>query len=203
MSDLLSMEQPVMPLGIYIENPISYMSDISHGKVSKFSKVKNVNMKILTSYKKKLQNSLGKKEMGYADNIRILRDISNNDKVVLDYVDMRKPHLPIFITNPPPGFVIDDKCKVMVMYHYSPKIVGLKNFQDLLDRQGDKRLTSKNYKTNPNLNNNVGKQQLVNSQDNFYFYVNSLKERIRKQYNQAFKVIEQMNLEKQEEETQW
>jgi hypothetical protein len=203
MSDLLSMEQPVMPLGIYIENPISYMSDISHGKVSKFSKVKNVNMKILTSYKKKLQNSLGKKEMGYADNIRILRDISNNDKVVLDYVDIRKPHLPIFITNPPPGFVIDDKCKVMVMYHYSPKIVGLKNFQDLLDGQGDKRLTSKNNKTNPYLNNHVEKQQLVNSQDNFYFYVNSLKERIRKQYNQAFKVIEQMNMEKQEEETQW
>jgi hypothetical protein len=203
MSDLLSMEQPVMPMGIYIENPLSYMSDISHGKVSKFNKVKNVNMKILTSYKKKLQNhSLGKMEMGYADNLRILRDISNNNKVVLDYVDMRRPHLPIFITNPPPGFMIDDKCKVMVMYHYSPKTVGLKNFQEYLNRQSDKRFSVRNIKIPTNLNDQVEKQQLINSQDNFYFYVNTLKERIKKQYTQAFKVIEQKNLEKQEEEVE-
>ena len=56
MSDLLSMDHPVMPLGIYIENPLTYQSQKSEGKVTKFNKVKNVNLRIQTSYKKKLQN---------------------------------------------------------------------------------------------------------------------------------------------------
>ena len=39
--------------------------------------------------------------------LKILKEISHNDKVLLDYIDVKKILLPIFITNPQLSFIID------------------------------------------------------------------------------------------------
>jgi len=189
-ADLLSLEQLVMPLGVYVKNPLVYMNEKSQGKVSRFTRLQTTaNIKITTSYKKKILNTnlLDKVEQGYMDNLKILRDFSYNDKVVLDYTDIRKPHLPIFITNPPPGFILNKECKILVLYHYTHKNKGLKDFQQLYLQKRERNLRGANLIQNMN---NAMKKTLTNSQDNFYFYINSLKDRIRERYTEAFTILE-------------
>jgi hypothetical protein len=200
-TDLMSLDIPSIPLGIYIENPLSYINVHSQGKVSKdrtkiIKNIKRYSMKIITSHKRKLVNieSLDKIEQGYTDNLKVLRDISYNDKVILDYVDFNKPHLPIFITNPPPNFIINDNCKILVLHHFSPKISGVRDFQKkLLEQRFANKLNIKHITKHIS---NPTKIRLVESQENFFLYINILKEKLKKSYTDSLKNLENKKLSK-------
>jgi len=118
--DLMKLEPPAMPLGIYVSQPLDYVSIKSQGKIQSNSNPKNGDrIDIFTSHKKKLVNrdEMDKNDKGYQGKLKIMRDISYNNKIVLDIMDLNKNFLPIFITNPGPNFIISNNCKVMILYY--------------------------------------------------------------------------------------
>ena len=117
--DLMRLDPPALAFGIYVEHPLEYISMRSQGKVNKIENKNGEMIDIFTSHKKKLVNidGMDKIEQGYYGNLKALRDVSYNDKIVLDIMDLNRSYLPIFITNPGPGFIISENCKVLVLYH--------------------------------------------------------------------------------------
>jgi len=120
--DLMKLEPPALALGIYVRQPLEYVSIKSQG-IIKGNNDKNQkdgsNLDIITSHKKKLVNNIDmdRNDQGYLGKLKIMREISYNDKVVLDIMDINKNFLPIFITNPGPNFIISKNCEVMILYY--------------------------------------------------------------------------------------
>ncbi len=117
--DLLKLEKPALPLGVYVSDPLSYHLLDSKGNI--FHSKKTPFWKIVNSHKRKLINleSMGRFESAYFDNMKFIRDISYTDKIILNCVDLKKTHLPIFITNPLPGFILTKNCKILIMTNSS------------------------------------------------------------------------------------
>lgn len=125
---LLRLDNPALPLGLYIERPLKYMNLKSNGQIHlneenrkmHLDKDKISGIKVKTSMKKKLRNLslLDKVEKAYLNDMKIIRDSSFNNKVVLDYVNINRNNLPVFITNPRPDFLLLKNTHVMVLYHY-------------------------------------------------------------------------------------
>lgn len=191
LNDMLLLENPALCLGVYVENPLDYLSIQSQGRVLRMTRKQTENLKITTSHKKKLVNldMLDKIEQGYKDNLKIIREISFNDRVILDYVDINKSHLPIFITNPYPGFILNERCKMMVLYNfdtsklkeplksYEPKYCSYENLseQQSITYQFEK-----------------AKSKINKSQDNFFCFYDALKEKIKDRYADSLKYVEKM-----------
>ncbi len=136
--DLMKLEPPALSLGIYVKQPLNYNFIKSQGEIKK--KYRDTNsgnsVDIITSHKKKLINKLEiDNDEGYQEKLKIMKDISYNDKVVMDIMDLNKNYLPIFITNPPPNFIIADNCKVMILYN-----TDCDNYENL-----DKKTNNTNY----------------------------------------------------------
>ncbi len=108
--DLLDLD--TLSLGLYLPFPTDYFKLKSEGKVVMDD---NKISKVVTSHKS--MYSKGAKVV-YGDNnyFEILKENSYNDKAVLDYVDVDRSPLPIFITNPEPGFILLEGVKVMVLF---------------------------------------------------------------------------------------
>jgi hypothetical protein len=182
MNHFFSFDRPCIGLGVYIENPLSYMSNKSLGKVST---QRSSTMRIINSHKRLLKNlkAMDKVEQGYMDNMKILRDISYNDKIILDYVDIRKTHLPIFITNPPPHLILEEGFKVMLLTHYKNRtrntVMRIKNIF-----KKRKEPFAKNI-------NNPMRSKLTETQENTFLYINILKEKLTKSISDAFKYLDE------------
>lgn len=120
-NDLMKLNPPALPIGIYIQTPLDYLKINSRGKITKSkSELGKTTIDIFTSHKKQLINleKMDKIDRSYYGNLKILRDISYNDKAIIDVVDLNYSYLPIFITNPHPEFVISSNCKIMVIYYH-------------------------------------------------------------------------------------
>jgi hypothetical protein len=123
---------------------------------------------------------MDKIEQGYINNLKMLKDISYNDKVILDYIDCRKTHLPIFITNPSPGLIVEPGFKVQVLHYYTQR--NVKNnqlYNNLVKSQPHKARI------------NTKKEQVSQIQENIYLYVNMLKEKLNCSINNAYKYIDE------------
>jgi hypothetical protein len=198
MNDLLLLENPALCLGIYVENPLEYMSMQSNGRVLRMTRRETGNLKITTSHKRKLVNmeGLDKVEQSYKDNMRIIREISFNDRVILDYVDINKSHLPIFITNPSPGFILSERCKMQVLYHFScptrKSSKGRNSRKNIVKSPIQKPTSFKDFSNQRSLSfmYDQAKFKLNQSQDNFFFFLDSLKEKAIHRFSEQFKNIE-------------
>lgn len=188
-TDLICQQNPIMILGIYIENPLDYNQLRSEGRINRFTRMQTNQLKIITSHKKVLMNmnALSKNEQDYLSYLRMLKDISYNDKILLDSLDLRHPFFPIFITNPPPWFILTQGVRILVLFFHEPNIENdLMMFQKQFcrtQRKGKKEY----FGTGINQRNKV----LLNQrQENFYLTLNVFKEKIQKKYTDAFKELE-------------
>lgn len=199
-NDLLLLDNPAICLGVFIENPLDYLTQQSQGKVLRLTRKQTEKLKITTSHKRKLVNLevLDKVEQSYKDNLKIIRDISYNDRVILDYVDINKSHLPIFITNPSPGFILNERCKIQVLYNFHSKDSNILKRSSV--KPNDRPFG--NYKHNRHSLKNLlnqhsmsfiwdqAKYKLTQSQDNFFYYFDVLKDKIKGKYSESFKDVE-------------
>jgi hypothetical protein len=191
LNDMLLMDNPALCLGVYVENPLDYLSIQSQGRVLRMTRKQTENLKITTSHKKKLVNldMLDKIEQGYKDNLKIIRDISFNDRVILDYVDINKSHLPIFITNPYPGFMLNERCKMMVLYNFDTN-----KLKEPLKSYGPKYCSYENLSEQQSITHHFEKtrSKINKSQDNFFCFYDALKEKIKDRYADSLKNVEKM-----------
>ena len=188
-TDLICQKEPMMILGIYIENPLEYNQLRSEGRISRFTRMQTNQLKIVTSHKKVLMNmgALSENEQNYLSYLKTLKDISYNDKILLDSIDLRHPFFPMFITNPPPWFILSEDTKILVLFFHEPNTEnGLTKFQKQICRVVRKK-KKEYFGTGINQRNKV----LLNQrQDNFYLTLNIFKEKIQQKYTEAFKDIE-------------
>jgi len=192
--DLLTLEKPAIPLGLYISDTLGYHLLDSQGKISLSPKKEF--WEIVNSHKRKLINldSMGKFESAYFDNMKFLRNISYTDKIVLNYVDLNRTHLPIFITNPLPGFILSKDCKVLIMTNYAPNFSKINAFHN----EGKKEM-------NINDMTNVGKggkidempidEKIQECQDNYIKLLNTLNKQFSSNYIEALKNAEKIKKE--------
>jgi voltage-gated potassium channel len=171
-TDLLEQDSPVIPLGIYVKNPKHYYSKahLNAKRVSDQSML-NVAKRLSTIYD--LENE-------YKSYLEILKHCSYNNKPYLDYVDIGNCMLPIFITNPSPGFVIQPKTQVTVLinhkirhneYHYKGNdIFKFKNLS-----------IAQNY---------TKKTKLVKTVNRFYYLFNKIKENVNQDYRN---IVDELN----------
>jgi hypothetical protein len=146
-NDLISLDPPCLPLGIYIKNPSFYrINRLSNNYVespiiskSDFTKeVKVSPMSVLKTESEHLKNhkymtredtpspmeTISLKDstgMDYeqecSDKLNHLKKLSSNNKAVLDVLDLNQPQLPLFITNPLPGFILRENTKIQLLVH--------------------------------------------------------------------------------------
>jgi hypothetical protein len=109
--DLLSLE--TIALGIYIPNPIEHYKLRSEGQVV----IGDAGVtKVVTSHKSVFSKGEFDDIYGGEKVYNILKDNSYNDKAILDYVDINRSPLPIFITNPEPNFILLEGVQILVLY---------------------------------------------------------------------------------------
>lgn len=186
---LLSLDEPAVPLGVYVSDPLSYQMMESKGKISQGENAHIWN--IINSHKRRLINfeSMGKIESGYFNNMKFLRDISYTDKIVMNYTDIQRPHLPIFITNPLPSFILNKDCKILLMTNFSPKLITLNEFQD-------KPRRSKYFLEKELLKNVDFEEQIRHSQDRYLKSLELLNKKYAKIYINALKTAEKGKITK-------
>jgi len=119
--DLIALDEPVIPLGIYIEEPLLYVNLKYEGGIS-FDDDHQEEIGITMSQKNKMKNiaQMDVLEKKYYDSLNLLKDISYTDKIIMDAVDLERTYLPVFITNPPPEFKLLSNIKVQVMCFFEP-----------------------------------------------------------------------------------
>ena len=185
-TDLICLRSPVMVLGIYIQNPLEYMKFRSEGRINRLSKEIDIN--IITSHKKSIMKvgSLpnDRKEYNFLTIFNLLKEKSNNGNIILDYVDLKHPFLSIFITNPPPWFIINKGCKMLILYNDSnASVKSIQYYQKELLKQLNCKINmmKEEKKERKHLN---WKQEYVND----LFKV--LKKKLENRFDQAYKRIE-------------
>lgn len=137
-SDLLALDDPAIPLGLFIEQPLLYMTIKSEGGVS----VDELNeIGIITSTKKKIKNmnQLNDLQKKYLKSLKLLGKISYTSKIVMDAVDLERTYLPLFITNPSPDFKLIGKIQVQVLCNFEIKTDD-SDFKQALSEVRSKRL---------------------------------------------------------------
>ena len=194
-TDLICQRNPVMILGVYISDPSEYTKLRSEGRVNRLTRYQTNQLKIITSHKKNLinVNAFNPQEYEYVTNLELLKEFSYNDKTVLDYMDLRHPTFPMFITNPPPWLILCKGVKLFVLTYYEPEAVG--NLC-LFQREFAKiqRKEKKEYfGTGINQRNKV---LLTQRQENFYQTLNVFKEKIQERYTESLKELERDAMKK-------
>jgi voltage-gated potassium channel len=203
--DLLTLDPPALALGLLIENPLEYLSMQSKGYVGKTRRAQKTSLKITTSYKKNFINvgNLDKIEQGYKDNLKIMRDVSYNDRVTIDYVDINKSHLPIFITNPLPSLQLGSNCKVQVLYHYSSDFMDDKKKSVMSQRRSvflRRRVVDVENSPLKMLRNShsispiesKAKAKIKESQNNLFMYFDILREKLKGSVSDALQFFEKI-----------
>ena len=190
-TDLLCQKNPIMVLGLYIDNPLEYTQMKNEGRVNKYTRVLTNQLKIVTSHKKDLvdYNNCAHHEMNdnYLSYLNQLKHNSYNDKILLEHLDLHHPFFPMFITNPPPWLILTSGIKLLILFYHEPNPSNdLTIFQKVFCKA--KRKSKKEYfGTGINQKNRV----LLNQrQNNFFMTLNLFKEKIQAKYTQAFKNLE-------------
>jgi len=187
--DLLSLEKPAIPFGVYVSNPLAYQLLDSQGKITQSQK--NPFWKIINSHKRKLINleSMGRFESAYFNNMKFLRDISYTEKIVINYVDLKRTHLPIFITNPLPGFILSEDCKVLIMTNYSP---NLKREKEVIQKGKTNLKNSKFDNLKSDHENFIIDDKIRNCHENYIKILDTLTNKFNKNYIEALKTAEKL-----------
>jgi hypothetical protein len=136
-NDLLNMDPPCLPLGIYLKSPMRYLNNLYQNRMPILQSFNNAEKSRKMNQLKKAQSMAGKSESNfskrrtstiifeecydreYFKKIHKIKEISYNDKASLNMLDITKSHLPIFITNPQPNFIIEKGTYVQLMVHHN------------------------------------------------------------------------------------
>lgn len=188
--DMICQKNPILILGVYVLKPLEYMKLRSEGRINKLMKNTTNRLSIVTSHKKQLinMNAFDQCEQDFIANLKTLKEASYNDKILLDYIDLRHPLLPIFITNPPPWFILCEDIQLLVLYYNTTDKIGdLTSFQRKYARMNKMANPKDVFGTAIAHQNRVVLNQ---RQENFYQTMNVFKEKIQLQYTEAYKKIE-------------
>ena len=115
---LLTTNSPIMPLGLFIEEPLEDRRETDKGKVRSLSRkfTSFGNLRIMTSFKKKIGFSPFKsKEECFADMMKMNKKQINSS----DFVDWQNNPMPTFITNPQPNYILNKSNKLMCLAFHS------------------------------------------------------------------------------------
>ena len=120
MKDVMDLNAIV--LGLLIEGTSEYFK-LNKGTVDVNQEDKSIR-RIVTSHRMTLKKKKSFKSIeSVMDNFnQIIKENSYNKKAIMNFVDLNSNHFPIFITNPPPGFILVAKTKVMILLA-SPSLI--------------------------------------------------------------------------------
>jgi hypothetical protein len=124
-NDLMALDTPVLPLGIYIEDPLKYAMTLRE------TYAELINPQILKSEDDPTLNDkvkdFNRKFKKYLD---FMKQNSHTKKAAIDSVQMDLLNVPIFITNPNPDFKLDQYMKVLLIspFNYLDKSKGLEDY---------------------------------------------------------------------------
>jgi hypothetical protein len=171
-NDLLEQDSPVIPLGIYIGDPSHYYNSnlMGNEKISDES--------VFTSARR--FSRLTELETRYFEYMEILKRNSYNKKPYLDYVDMSCCLLPLFITNPSPGFTLHPDTKVMVLVNH-------KISHNEYNYKGNDIFKFKNLSIAQNF---TKKAKIARTVNRFYYLFNKIKDKFNEEYRH---IVEEFN----------
>ena len=112
-SDFICLENPILILGLYINNSEEYQIK-KKGFDNIIEKNFSTNERIFgeNNYRKlKFQE----KNLYY---IKKMIERSLNGKSNRNCVDITQPYIPVFITNPPPWFILPKKTNILILYNF-------------------------------------------------------------------------------------
>jgi len=167
LNDLLELKHPIIPLGIYVEQPLHYSKDFSS---TTFAEELDEKTTLEMNSTKTSKAKLNKQILKY---IELIKSNNNSSKAVLDSIQMDFNNLPVFITNPNPCFVLGENMKLLVIapLDYLPdNIRDVKSNSDLDD---ENERASKESKENRNKKEGKDKKDCNDSK----YFSRSLKEK--------------------------
>lgn len=198
-ADLLALDLPAIPLGIFVEEPLLYMTMKNEGGVSVDN---NKEVGVFASSKNKLRgnNKLSSLQQKFFKSQKLLEKISNTKKVVMDVIDIERTYFPLFITNPPPEFKLIGKIKVQVLCTFKMNTQD-PNFEKKLEEIRSKRFSKNilpivNAMTPQNLkkdHDEKGKRRfnIMKGEDKMDLLISLLKKSTHSQYQKAYEQLEE------------
>ena len=176
--DFICLESPILVLGIYINDTEEYQMN-KNGYYNNIQMNLSSNEIIFGNYKYK-QKMFQEKNLYY---IRKMIDRSLNGKSNRECIDITKPYLPIFITNPPPWFKLPKKTKILILFNYEQN----QNINSIVEFQ--KNLIKKVQRKRRKLLTENKRMYIRNRQNTFFDAIFCLKEKMKENYIKEFKDI--------------
>ena len=107
---------------------------------------------------------------------------SLNGKSNRDCVDITHPYLPVFITNPPPWFILPKKTSILILYNFDENKSNLifefqKNLLEKIQRR-QKKFSTVNKRLN-----------IRERQSHFFNAIYGLKEKMKEKYINEFREV--------------
>ncbi len=130
-------------------------------------------------------------EQNYFEYMKNSKNISYTKKIIMDFIDLNNSHLPVFITNPSPDFILPKDCKILLLTNYSPLVNTYPekhiNEFSYKDQNYDKYLFKKNNKNllEKSFNEYEFNQNIEEVKDNFTRLLKLLENRFDEKYNVA------------------
>ena len=183
-TDMICLKNPIMILGIYIENPLEYWKLKNEGKIRltlNRENSKGEGIDIFTSHNTFMN---GNSDFNFFKMSKKLKEKSFNGKINLDTVDIYHPYWPIFITNPPPWLLLTSNCRMLVLCNNTESSYkDVQMYQKDIINELNKRLNEikKEKKEYKNL---IEKHEKVND------VFNTVKRKIQEKFDSAQRYLE-------------
>ena len=176
--DFICLESPITVLGIYINDTEEYQMN-KNGYYNNIQNNFSSNGIIFGNHKYK-QKMFQEKNLYY---IRKMIDRSMNGKSNRECIDINKPFLPIFITNPPPWFKLPKKTEILILCNYEQN----HNINSIVEFQ--KNLIKKVQRKRRKLLSENKRMNIRIRQNKFFDAIFCLKEKMKENYIKEFNDI--------------
>jgi hypothetical protein len=176
-SDFICLETPILILGLYIYDTEEYQIK-KKGFDNIIEQNISTNERIFGKYNyRKLK--FQEKNLYY---IKKMIERSYNGKSNRNCVDITQPYLPVFITNPPPWFILPKKTNILILYNFDEnknKIIFefQKNLLEKIQRR-QKKFSTVNKRLN-----------IRKRQSNVFNAIYGLKEKMKEKFINEFREV--------------
>ena len=175
--DFICLENPIVILGLYINDTEEYQIKKKGFDIIIQENI-STNEKIFGNYNyRKLK--FQEKNLYY---IKKMIERSLNGKSNSDCVDITHPYLPVFITNPPPWFILPKKTSILILYNFDENKSNFifefqKNLLEKIQRR-QKKFSTVNKRLN-----------IRERQSHFFNAIYGLKEKMKEKYINEFREV--------------
>ena len=184
-TDMICLKNPLMILGIYIDNPLEYWKLKNEGKIRinlNQENHKSEGIDIFTSHNTFMNGNSG--DFNFFKMSKKLKEKSFNDKINLDNVDISHPYWPIFITNPPPWLLLTHGCRMLILCNNSESTYkDVQMYQKEIIQQLNKRL-------NRIKNEKKEYKELIEKHERINDVFSTLKKKLQDKFDSAQKVLD-------------